>query len=285
MPVAGGKDKSRWGEEEEEEEQSPIPQQDSGIKERVKFVTNSKGQKVKITTKVRVREARFKVPHRIEARKNLPKFGVARTSDEKVTTPSRDFILMEHPNDQLNESDEFTRNVQAFRAEYKLSEFDEDIAEPEPSPEEDQPESGPKPGVYVPPSKKGSGSKMNDSSEGTENTLRVSNLTKAVTEEDLRDLFERFGRIHRISLPKVEEKGVKVPRGFAYIAFARREDAEVAMNRLQGYGYDHLIIKIEWAKPGAGMGGGMNSSYVSGYGQKLAQETTEKVFFSSTKDR
>jgi RNA recognition motif-containing protein len=238
---------------------------------------------VKITTKVRVREAKIKVPLRVESRRNLPRFGIAKSTDENVTTATRDFILMEHPADQLNEGDEVTRNVQAFRAEYKISDFDEESA----GKEEEVAES--KPGVYVPPSKKsGAGVSMSSDRDGTENTLRVSNLTKAVTEEDLRDLFERFGRIHRISLPRVEEKGVKVPRGFAYIAFARREDAETAMNRLQGYGYDHLIIKIEWAKPGTGMGGGggggMGSSYVSGYGKQLAQDTTEKVFFSSTKN-
>ena len=246
-------------------------------------MNNSKGQKVKITTKVRVKEAKIKTPLRVEARKNLPKFGLAQGSDEKVTTASRDFILMEHPNDQLNEGDEVTRNVQAFRAEYKISDVEEEVEEKEP---EDAPE--PKPGVYVPPGKKSGGVSMTSDRDGTENTLRVSNLTKAVTEEDLRDLFERFGRIHRISLPRIEEKGVKVPRGFAYIAFARREDAENAMNRLQGYGYDHLIIKIEWAKPGTGMGGGggdgMSTRFMSGYGKQLAQDTTEKVFFSSTKD-
>jgi RNA recognition motif-containing protein len=205
---------------------------------------------------------------------------------------------MEHPDDQLNENDEVTKNVQAFRAEYKISDFDEELMEKElrGGKEEEGADNGPssnKPGLYVPPSKKGgSGAGMGSSSmfserDGTENTLRVSNLTKAVTEEDLRDLFERFGRIHRISLPRIEEKnGTKVPRGFAYIAFARREDAENAMNRLQGYGYDHLIIKIEWAKPGSGGGGGgggMGGSYMSGYGKALAQDTTEKVYFSSTK--
>eukprot|EP00600_Ochromonadales_sp_CCMP1393_P016218 CAMPEP_0175030942 /NCGR_PEP_ID=MMETSP0005-20121125/20515_1 /TAXON_ID=420556 /ORGANISM="Ochromonas sp., Strain CCMP1393" /LENGTH=199 /DNA_ID=CAMNT_0016291087 /DNA_START=323 /DNA_END=922 /DNA_ORIENTATION=- len=107
-------------------------------------------------------------------------------------------------------------------------------------------------GKYVPPSQKagaagGGYGGGGDQRDGTENTLRVSNLTKAVTEDDLRDLFERFGRIHRISLPRIEKDGVKEPRGFAYIAFARHEDAAVALERLQGHGYDHLIIKLEWA--------------------------------------
>ncbi|RYY70071.1 hypothetical protein EON63_22980, partial [archaeon] len=154
-----------------------------------------------------------------------------------------------------------------------------------------------------------SGAPSSSALDGTETTLRVSNLTKAVTEDDLRDLFGRygvqcmvygqslmmyfassstfnpsnhyfipcirFGRIARISLPRDAEK---VPRGFAYIAYDMRRDAEKAMEVsyrnlysnltyaiyhipytiqvLQGYGYDHLIIKLEWAKPNQGGGGG-----------------------------
>jgi translation initiation factor 3 subunit G len=125
-----------------------------------------------------------------------------------------------------------------------------------------------------------------DDSRGTENTLRVSNLTKAVTEDDIRDLFERFGKILRVSIPMEEDrekdkdgKVVMVPRGYAYLVFARREDAEVALDRLNGHGYDHLILRVEWAKPPRE--GSMNSTYQSGYGKKLAQDTNEQARFFS----
>lgn len=153
-------------------------------------------------------------------------------------------------------------------------------------------------GKYVPPAararqgdnKDRSGGGGGDRDRDHETTIRVSNLTKAVTEEDLRALFQRFGTIHRVSLPKVEKKNsegvmVKEPRGFAYIAFARKEDAERAMERLQGHGYDHLILKLEWAKPpsadGPPSGGGLQGGYISGYGTKLAQETKEAVLYAS----
>ena len=106
-------------------------------------------------------------------------------------------------------------------------------------------------GLYVAPGNRrqeGGGANdygFGDTAYGTENTLYVSNLTKSVTEDDLRELFERFGRIHRVSIPRND---LKEPRGFAYIAFAKKEDAEVALARLDGHGYDHLIIKVEWAK-------------------------------------
>ena len=223
----------------------------------------------------------------------MPKFGLAKTVDESVTTMVADAIfVMEHPDDQgMEEKDEplLLKNTQNFRVrqlDAKLMELENEMAQEEEVEEEEAAPSS-KPGGYVPPAKRqGATTAPSSSGDGTENTLRVSNLTKQVTEEDLRDLFGRFGNIHRISLPKLEDPktGEKVPRGFAYIAFARRDDAERAMVRLQGHGYDHLILKIEWAKPTKeNSNPGMASTFYSGYGKQLAQDTTEKVFFSSTR--
>uniref|UniRef100_A0A8C5ZQU4 Eukaryotic translation initiation factor 3 subunit G N-terminal domain-containing protein n=1 Tax=Marmota marmota marmota TaxID=9994 RepID=A0A8C5ZQU4_MARMA len=37
--------------------------------------------------------------------------------------------------------------------------------------------------------------------------------------------------------------------GFAFISFHRREDAARAIAGVSGFGYDHLILNVEWAKP------------------------------------
>ena len=209
--------------------------------------------------------------------------------------PSRDFIPMEHPDDQLaDDTDDPTmaktlanfitkQQERGLAREHNMDDF-LDSEGKDPLEADVVPAATDK---YIAPGARGGASSsggdfMKQERDGTENTLRVSNLTKAVTEDDLRDLFGRFGHIHRISLPRVERDGVKEPRGFAYIAFARKEDAEVALERLQGYGYDHLIIKIEWAKPTKDNGdGGSGRPYMSGYGKQLVQDTTEKVFYAS----
>jgi len=80
-------------------------------------------------------------------------------------------------------------------------------------------------------------------------TLRVSNLSDDTSEDDLQQLFRPFGPITRTYLAKDRNTGYS--RGFAFVNFVRREDAARAMEALAGYGYDHLILQIEFAKPSA----------------------------------
>lgn len=37
-------------------------------------------------------------------------------------------------------------------------------------------------------------------------------------------------------------------QGFAFINYYKRSDAQNAIDHLDGHGYDHLILKVEWAK-------------------------------------
>jgi len=107
----------------------------------------------------------------------------------------------------------------------------------------------------------------------------VTNVSEDTTDDDLKQLFGRFGMLHRVFLAKDKERNTS--RGFAFVSFLNKNDAQRAMDELQGYGYDHLILRLEWANPptqrreerGEGLGG-LSSAFVSGYGQKLAQDTT-----------
>eukprot|EP00911_Craspedida_sp_UC1_P001647 UC1_evm1s1247 len=78
-------------------------------------------------------------------------------------------------------------------------------------------------------------------------TVRVTNLSENTREEDLRELFRPFGPIARVYLATDQETGLA--RGFAFINYHRKEDAQKAIDMLNGHGYDHLILNVEWAKP------------------------------------
>lgn len=78
-----------------------------------------------------------------------------------------------------------------------------------------------------------------------ESSLRVSNLSEDTTEADLRDLFGRFGAIHRVHIA-TKDNGES--RGFGFVNFVRREEAIKAVERLNGYGYANLILTVEFAQ-------------------------------------
>ena len=105
---------------------------------------------------------------------------------------------------------------------------------------------------YVPPSMRaGAGThlRQGDSMYGRrdENSVRISNLTESATEDDLRMLLAPFGRVTRIFLAR--DKFTGTPKGFAFAAFAERSSAERCVEKLNGFGYGHLILSVEWARP------------------------------------
>ena len=62
-------------------------------------------------------------------------------------------------------------------------------------------------------------------------------------------------------------------RGFAFVSFFDRAGAQLAMEKLQGYGYDHLILKIDWAEHSKRSDPGKDNAmrFASGYGKALPQ--------------
>eukprot|EP00538_Stauroneis_constricta_P013690 CAMPEP_0119556586 /NCGR_PEP_ID=MMETSP1352-20130426/8486_1 /TAXON_ID=265584 /ORGANISM="Stauroneis constricta, Strain CCMP1120" /LENGTH=329 /DNA_ID=CAMNT_0007603561 /DNA_START=50 /DNA_END=1039 /DNA_ORIENTATION=+ len=139
-------------------------------------------------------------------------------------------------------------------------------------------------GKYVPPSARGglsSGNAFKPERRADDlNTIRVTNISESTTEADLQDLFNPFGRISRVYLAK--DKETFRSRGFAFVSFVSKDDAARAMEKLQGYGYDHLILKLEWARPNTPKDPATSGTeFRSGYGKALAQDTKEKVSFAS----
>lgn len=103
-------------------------------------------------------------------------------------------------------------------------------------------------GAYVPPGQReGAGRATGGYSDRDDsNTVRVTNLSENTREDDLRDLFKAFGAIKRCYLATDRVTGQA--RGFAFISFLNKQDAQNAIDALNGYGYDHLILSCEWAE-------------------------------------
>ncbi|KAI0140068.1 eukaryotic translation initiation factor 3 subunit-like protein [Hypoxylon sp. NC0597] len=113
-----------------------------------------------------------------------------------------------------------------------------------------------KKGSYVPPALRGDraaagGERMGGKYGERDDlaTLRVTNVSEMAEESELRDMFERFGRVTRVFLAKDRETGLA--KGFAFISFADRNDAVKACNKMDGYGFKHLILRVEFAKKAA----------------------------------
>merc|ERR1712112_566634 len=87
-------------------------------------------------------------------------------------------------------------------------------------------------------------------------SLRVDNLPYRTHPEDLKPLVEKYGDVGDIYLPT--ERGTGRSRGFAFVRFYDRRDAEDALDELNGRTYDgrELRIKIDEGRPNRGGGGG-----------------------------
>lgn len=45
-----------------------------------------------------------------------------------------------------------------------------------------------------------------------------------------------------------KDKHTNKPKGFAFVTYEHREHAEMAIQKLNGYKLDHLVLKVEWTR-------------------------------------
>ena len=101
---------------------------------------------------------------------------------------------------------------------------------------------------YVPPSRRTRTDNTLNSDEPTQKTnIRISNLDENATSDDLRDLFESFGRVKNVRV--ISDRNTGLSRGFGYVDFEDETCAQAAMDKLQGHAYGHQILGLGWAKP------------------------------------
>jgi len=84
-----------------------------------------------------------------------------------------------------------------------------------------------------------------NSGEGlSANILNVSQLTRNTNEEHLREIFGIFGRLKNVSV--AIDKAVMLPKGYAYVEFENRQNAEEAQRCLNGGQLDGRHIKVDF---------------------------------------
>jgi len=246
----------------------------SMLKTVVEFKTNEKGQTVKVIKKIKVRKIKVKVNKRVEYRKkNWRKFGEAANAKgpEPGITMVGDEVFIDMvagaeqekaiKKDAVNlgiicrhcgkTGDHWTLKCPFLKS--GLPPVGATGAEEE-KPNARRELGGT--GKYVPPgalrsSSSGSAPVRDEARDGRQRdelaTVRVTNLSEDTKEQDLQELFRRFGPISRIYLAK--DKNTGLSKGFAFVNFVYRDDAAKAIEKVSGFGYDHLILHLEWAKP------------------------------------
>eukprot|EP01025_Chloroclados_australasicus_P068675 TRINITY_DN955_c0_g1_i4.p1 TRINITY_DN955_c0_g1~~TRINITY_DN955_c0_g1_i4.p1 ORF type:complete len:306 (-),score=30.97 TRINITY_DN955_c0_g1_i4:448-1320(-) len=267
----------RWGDTLDDEEEELIPEGEvrgpdkDGVKTVIDYYKNNKGQIIKRTRRIRVIKVEKTVYKAAEERRTLPKFGDAQNEDnEAATMQNPEEIYFERTNipKQSKEQNKLNADISNLMKLGSNSAVNQGIGEflkqrkmereqgaggrPAAIPEEEPASAGPSKGGYVAPHRReGAAATMGDRGQDPrrrdENSVRVTNLSEFVTEDDLRELFKPFGHIGRVYIAKDKVTGIS--RGFAFINFSRREDAQNAIDTLDGYGYDNLIMSVQWAQP------------------------------------
>lgn len=84
-----------------------------------------------------------------------------------------------------------------------------------------------------------------DRDRENEASLRVTNLPEDASEDELYDLFCKFGPLIRVFRGR---RGNEF-RNFAFVVFREHADADRAKEAMDGYGYRNLIMQVEYSKP------------------------------------
>jgi len=83
----------------------------------------------------------------------------------------------------------------------------------------------------------------------------VGNLDFGISEESIRELFEKFGAVERIDL--VRDRDTGQPRGFAFVEMTDNAAADRAITELNGTMLGSRAVNVNEARPkGAGGGAG-----------------------------
>ena len=92
----------------------------------------------------------------------------------------------------------------------------------------------------------------------------VGNLSFNTNEDELRQLFESYGQVDRVSIMTDRDTGRS--RGFGFVEMASNEDGEKAIAGLNGSQVGGRTVNVNEARPKAERGGGGGGGFGGGGG-------------------
>ncbi|XP_065201809.1 ELAV-like protein 3 [Planococcus citri] len=105
--------------------------------------------------------------------------------------------------------------------------------------------------------------------------LIVNYLPQTMTQEEVRSLFASIGEVESCKL--IRDKVTGQSLGYSFVNFHRVEDAEKAINTLNGLRLQNKTIKVSYARPSSESIKGANL-YVSGLPKNMTQMELESLF-------
>jgi RNA recognition motif-containing protein len=112
---------------------------------------------------------------------------------------------------------------------------------------------------------------------GEEMNIFIGSLAAEATNEDLQDMFSKFGTVRTVNV--IKDKFTGVSRGFAFVEMDSKDEAQAAINALNGKEFKGQALTVNEARPkpkssgdhssrrsSGGYGGGGGGSR-SGYGR------------------
>lgn len=272
--------KSSWADEvEDESNKGPLPPStevfENGFKVVTEYKFNDDDKKVKIVRTYKIEKRT--VSKSIAARKTWPKFGASKDDkpgpDPATTIVSEDVymhFLSAKEEENLKMEEDALEKLKAnpekgavkcrtcngehwtskcpYKGSDALAKVNMD-KKPIGTPGAMGDKAAAPQSKYIPPSLREGANKRGESMNMKRDdtlAIRISNLSESVVESDLEELVKAFGPISKIFLAK--DKITGNCKGFAYVHFRYRQDASAAIVGLNGHGYDHLILNVDWSK-------------------------------------
>lgn len=94
--------------------------------------------------------------------------------------------------------------------------------------------------------------------------IYVGNLDFKVTEDELRQAFAAYGQVDNVTILKDRDTGQ--PRGFGFVEMANDEEAEKAINAMNGMQLGARSLNVNEARPKVSKGGFGGGGGRGGYG-------------------